>query len=66
MERLDTSRLAERRGPAELERRLDRVEQQLDGLLGKLDVLLDARPAGPRASRRREAAGAPKPKRRPS
>ncbi|HTY97375.1 MAG TPA: hypothetical protein VMB91_10070 [Solirubrobacteraceae bacterium] len=41
VERLDTSRLAERRGPAELERRLDRVEEQLDGLLGKLDVLLE-------------------------
>ena len=48
VERLDTARLAERRPPAELEARLDRVEEQLDGLLGKLDLLLDARPAGAR------------------
>ena len=41
VERLDTSRMAERRGPAELEIRLEHVEQQLDGLLGKLDLLLD-------------------------
>jgi len=41
VERLDSSRMAERRGPAELEIRLERVEQQLDGLLGKLDLLLD-------------------------
>ena len=46
VERLDTSRLAERRAPAELEARLERVEQQLDGLLGKLDLLLSAYPAG--------------------
>jgi len=56
VERLDTSRLVERRGPVELEARLDRVEQQLDGLLGKLDVLLTriqrppAQPASPAAS----------------
>ena len=40
VERLDTSRLAERRGPGELEARLERVEGQLDGLIGKLDLLL--------------------------
>ena len=40
VERLDTTRLAERRSPAELEARLERVERQLDGLLGKLDLLL--------------------------
>ena len=41
VERLDPSRLAERRGPAELELRLEHVEQQLEGLLGKLDLLLE-------------------------
>ncbi len=56
VERLDSTRLAERRPPAELEARLDRVERQLDGLLGKLDLLLTRvqraaqEPAGPGAS----------------
>jgi hypothetical protein len=57
VERIDTTRLAERRSPAELEVRLERVEQQLDGLLGKLDLLLTRvqraaqEPAGPPAAR---------------
>lgn len=59
VERLDTTRLAERRSPAELEARLERVERQLDGLLGKLDLLLTRvqrgaqEPAGAGASARR-------------
>ncbi len=54
VERLDSSRLAERRGPAELEARLERVEGQLDGLIGKLDLLLARvqRPAAATAPKR--------------
>lgn len=73
VERLDSSRLAERRTPAELEARLERVEQQLDGLLGKLDLLLarvqqpakeTARPrvsAAPKAQPKAAAARKPQP-----
>ena len=74
VERLDSTRLAERRAPAELEARLERVEQQLDGLLGKLDLLLTRvqqaaqEPAGA-APRRTPAEAAPeagaRPRRRP-
>ncbi len=65
VERLDSTRLAERRPPAEIEARLDRVERQLDGLLGKLDLLLTRvqlaaqEPAGAPASGRPKAAAAP-------
>lgn len=65
VERLDSTRLAERRPPAELEARLDRVERQLDGLLGKLDLLLTRvqraaqEPAGAPASAKPKAAAAP-------
>ena len=41
VERLDSTRLAERRVPLELEARLEHVEQQLDGLVGKLDLVLE-------------------------
>ncbi len=66
VERLDSTRLAERRPPAELEARLDRVERQLDGLLGKLDLLLTRvqraaqEPAGTPASAKPKAAAAPR------
>ncbi len=66
VERLDTTRLAERRPPAELEARLDRVERQLDGLLGKLDLLLTRvqraaqEPAGAPAPAKPKAAAAPR------
>ena len=62
VERLDTSRLAERRPPAELERRLDRVEEQLDGLLGKLDVLLERIQLARAQTAAAKPPGAPKPK----
>jgi hypothetical protein len=73
VERLDTSRLAERRGPAELEARLEHVEGQLDGLIGRLDLLLarvqrppattapkKAASAGPRAAAGKAAGARPK------
>ncbi len=63
VERIDTTRLAERRSPAELEVRLDRVEQQLDGLLGKLDLLLTR---VQQASRETAGAGAAAPAARDS
>jgi small-conductance mechanosensitive channel len=55
VERLDSTRLAARRGPVELEARLEHVEEQLGGLLGKLDLLLTRiqqtpPPAAPAAS----------------
>ncbi len=67
VERLDTTRLAERRSPAELEARLEHVEQQLDGLLGKLDLLLTRvqraaqEPAGAGAAAPAARQSAPKP-----
>jgi hypothetical protein len=58
VERLDSSRLAERRGPAELETRLLAIEEQLSSLTGKLDRLLGEIQATPAPARDKGAANA--------
>jgi hypothetical protein len=57
VERLDSSRLADQRAPAEVDARLTAIELQLGDLLVRLDRLLDVGREPSRAS----AAGAPKP-----
>jgi hypothetical protein len=60
VERLDSSRVAEHRGPAELEVRLAAIEEQLSALLGRLDRLVERGEQDPPAKAAAAVKGAPK------